>query len=90
MKTLHADPRRDLPTTELYFPIGSLQQKSLKNTEFAPRSNKQEHVARLFGKYPPHARLLGCTSASLPPGSLCPRSSGREVLCMEARPVLQV
>lgn len=82
MKTLHADPRRDLLTTEVYFPVGSLQQKSLKNSEFAPRSSKQEHVARLFGKYPPQARLLGCTGAGPPPpGSRCLRSGGGEVLC---------
>lgn len=52
--------------------------------------NKQEdYLARLFGKYPPHTMLSGCsrTSRARPchpqkPSSCC--SDGRKVLCMEA------
>lgn len=90
LKRLRADLVKDLLTAKVYFPIGSPPPESLKNSEFESGSNKQEdYLARLFGKYPPHTMLSGCsrTSRARPchpqkPSSCC--SDGRKVLCMEA------
>ena len=60
-KESRTDPAKDWLTAKLYFPIGYLPQKSSRETDFALSSNKRdEHLAKLFGRYPSHVKWSGC------------------------------
>ena len=61
LKRIHAGPVNDLITDKVYFSIGYPPVKSLKNTELISSSNNREqHLAKLFGKYLPHVKPSGC------------------------------
>ena len=60
-KESHTDPAKDWLTAKLYFPAGYPPQKSSRETNFALSSNKRdEHLAKLFGRYPSHVKRSGC------------------------------
>ncbi|XP_054584167.1 uncharacterized protein C2orf92 homolog [Eptesicus fuscus] len=68
---------------------GSLQQKSLKNSESAPRSSKQEHVARLFGHAPEEEGRKGPLLFHRAVSDQFPDARNRTVPCLQLLHFLQ-
>ena len=90
-KESHTDPAKDGLTAKLYFPIGYPSRKSSRETNFALSSNKRdEHLAKLFGRYPSRVKWSGCvcriSCLSVVVSQItCPCCFDEKVLCLEAK-----